>query len=111
YHLCLFFYYYASPSDIYTLSLHDALPICASRIPEWMWRKPDPAYPQYSPWRCCALPKAPCPPCMSWRTAPWKPPKRGWAGPLPRSEEHTSELQSRFDLVCRLLLEKKKTPE
>src|SRR6266704_4790392 len=28
-----------------------------------------------------------------------------------RSEEHTSELQSRFDLVCRLLLEKKKTYE
>src|SRR5207249_9143845 len=28
---------------------------------------------------------------------------------LGRSEEHTSELQSRFDLVCRLLLEKKKT--
>src|SRR5699024_12270304 len=28
-----------------------------------------------------------------------------------RSEEHTSELQSRFDLVCRLLLEKKKRPE
>src|SRR5207249_12219416 len=27
-----------------------------------------------------------------------------------RSEEHTSELQSRFDLVCRLLLEEKKTP-
>src|SRR6266704_6261681 len=33
---------------------------------------------------------------------------RGAARP-PRSEEHTSELQSRFDLVCRLLLEKKKT--
>src|SRR5699024_12424555 len=31
-------------------------------------------------------------------------PSLGW-----RSEEHTSELQSRFDLVCRLLLEKKKT--
>src|SRR5699024_12856273 len=30
------------------------------------------------------------------------------AGQLVRSEEHTSELQSRFDLVCRLLLEKKK---
>src|SRR5438067_3671693 len=29
-------------------------------------------------------------------------------GPGARSEEHTSELQSRFDLVCRLLLEKKK---
>src|SRR5699024_11877636 len=28
----------------------------------------------------------------------------------PRSEEHTSELQSRFDLVCRLLLEKKNKP-
>src|SRR2546421_7404057 len=28
--------------------------------------------------------------------------------PIPRSEEHTSELQSRSDLVCRLLLEKKK---
>src|SRR5699024_11917087 len=28
---------------------------------------------------------------------------------MQRSEEHTSELQSRFDLVCRLLLEKKKT--
>src|SRR5438105_12893322 len=31
------------------------------------------------------------------------------AGPQWRSEEHTSELQSRVDLVCRLLLEKKKT--
>src|SRR5699024_12362553 len=31
------------------------------------------------------------------------------AGVMQRSEEHTSELQSRFDLVCRLLLEKKKT--
>src|SRR2546422_8552313 len=30
------------------------------------------------------------------------------AGPEPRSEEHTSELQSRLHLVCRLLLEKKK---
>src|SRR5699024_11233332 len=30
------------------------------------------------------------------------------AAPSSRSEEHTSELQSRFDLVCRLLLEKKK---
>src|SRR5436190_14979187 len=33
-----------------------------------------------------------------------------WCGwPHPRSEEHTSELQSHSDLVCRLLLEKKKT--
>src|SRR5438034_7058405 len=49
----------------------------------------------------------------------WKSHKRAWsasfAGPAPdalqRSEEHTSELQSHSDLVCRLLLEKKKTPE
>src|SRR5699024_12068837 len=33
---------------------------------------------------------------------------RELVGPNVRSEEHTSELQSRFDLVCRLLLEKKK---
>src|SRR5207249_10762299 len=32
-----------------------------------------------------------------------------WSFSLMRSEEHTSELQSRFDLVCRLLLEKKKS--
>src|SRR5699024_12122930 len=32
-------------------------------------------------------------------------------GPINRSEEHTSELQSRFDIVCRLLLEKKKKHE
>src|SRR5207249_1736423 len=31
-----------------------------------------------------------------------------YAASNPRSEEHTSELQSRFDIVCRLLLEKKK---
>src|SRR5438067_7097388 len=35
--------------------------------------------------------------------------RRPWQGP--RSEEHTSELQSRFDLVCRLLLEKKNTTQ
>src|SRR2546422_6145553 len=36
-------------------------------------------------------------------------PKR-FLGPAQRSEEHTSELQSRLHLVCRLLLEKKKAP-
>src|SRR2546429_1443364 len=41
--------------------------------------------------------------------APPKPPKVTVPSPhLPRSEEHTSELQSRLHLVCRLLLEKKK---
>src|SRR2546428_13900684 len=52
--------------------------------------------------------------CPRGRRATYRP---VWAGLLPRqrqrwsarSEEHTSELQSRSDLVCRLLLEKKKT--
>src|SRR5260370_25735839 len=48
-------------------------------------------------------------PRSPWRVA-W--PGRGHAGraptPRPRSEEHTSELQSHLNLVCRLLLEKKK---
>src|SRR6267143_4095257 len=35
---------------------------------------------------------------------------RVWRPGMPRSEEHTSELQSQFHLVCRLLLEKKKKP-
>src|SRR5437868_13114210 len=42
--------------------------------------------------------------------APSQVPLWNQAKPFYRSEEHTSELQSRFDLVCRLLLEKKKRP-
>src|SRR5699024_12406151 len=51
-------------------------------------------------------PQRPAPPCGRRRS----PPPHGRPRPSPpgRSEEHTSELQSRFDLVCRLLLEKKK---
>src|SRR2546430_8595454 len=47
--------------------------------------------------------------CRSPR--PRRTPSRRGAGraPTPRSEEHTSELQSQSNLVCRLLLEKKKT--
>src|SRR5438132_6621933 len=61
---------------------------------------------------CGSLPEAPC---ISPSTG--GPPKPTTASPLPprrapprpgRSEEHTSELQSHSDLVCRLLLEKKK---
>src|SRR2546429_4302640 len=48
---------------------------------------------------CASTPPAPAP-CPAW------PPMRAWA--CGRSEEHTSELQSRLHLVCRLLLEKKK---
>src|SRR5437667_6351296 len=47
---------------------------------------------------------------LSWRCRAWGPPRRPRASrPEPRSEEHTSELQSHHDLVCRLLLEKKKS--
>src|SRR5207249_10558064 len=50
-------------------------------------------------------------------STPWPPTSRPRPSPrtrsttTPRSEEHTSELQSRFDLVCRLLLEKKNSWE
>src|SRR5699024_11596347 len=93
-------------SASYTLSLHDALPI-SSRT-----RPPPPAIstvtPEFPSWAMTTAPssvnpQAICPvtpPASSWSQR--KPPQR-W-----RSEEHTSELQSRFDLVCRLLLEKKK---
>src|SRR5207249_8628253 len=47
----------------------------------------------------------PLPPCVSGRRVAHERPMAARCG---RSEEHTSELQSRFDLVCRLLLEKKK---
>src|SRR5690606_39918761 len=54
-----------------------------------------------------------CAPARAWaRRAPPPaacPPPPPAAGRRPRSEEHTSELQSRENLVCRLLLEKKKT--
>src|SRR5256885_9690379 len=42
------------------------------------------------------------------RDRPVQSPSRKTPGPAPRSEEHTSELQSPCNLVCRLLLEKKK---
>src|SRR6266568_6553090 len=52
-----------------------------------------------SRWRCHSSTSA-CPSCAAcWRASRWC----WW-----RSEEHTSELQSQFHLVCRLLLEKKK---
>src|SRR5437868_9515921 len=72
--LPLFFFNDTATTEIYTLSLHDALPIGRHRA-----RREG-----------------------SQRFAPRERPHDAV-----RSEEHTSELQSRFDLVCRLLLEKK----
>src|SRR5260370_12210501 len=43
-----------------------------------------------------------------WADRPTRRPAAGLPQPGPRSEEHTSELQSHLNLVCRLLLEKKK---
>src|SRR5438034_11625381 len=74
----IFFFNDTATTEIYTLSLHDALPI----LPGTRW-----------------------PPC-SRKTASRS--SRCAAPPSARSEEHTSELQSHSDLVCRLLLEKKK---
>src|SRR3712207_7727057 len=92
----IFFFNDTATTEIYTLSLHDALPICAG------WPTPGPcATTQTSPPR---EPRA-----RTWPSAP--PEGRTWAcgcTTSSRSEEHTSELQSRQYLVCRLLLEKKK---
>src|SRR5215510_16487682 len=76
--LFFFFFFFndTATTEIYTLSLHDALPILGRHFP--------------------------CP-----RLAPVLPVRR-LTRIGPRSEEHTSELQSRGHLVCRLLLEKKK---
>src|SRR5712664_3247752 len=67
-------------TEIYTLSLHDALPIS---------------------------PRA-CPRCVTGACEAQAPVRGRRSGLAGRSEEHTSELQSRSEIVCRLLLEKKK---
>src|SRR5689334_23642979 len=75
-------------TEIYTLSLHDALPISSTSCSRTRCRCS--ATLRSKPRRRRSLAKSPrCPECL-------------------RSEEHTSELQSQFHLVCRLLLEKKK---
>src|SRR5438105_10703576 len=100
--LSLFFVSQRSTPKIYTLSLHDALPICTcltalttvkvEALPFLMMLSKTECLPSSLTIFCCTrLPSRTCP--MSRRK---------------RSEEHTSELQSRVDLVCRLLLEKKK---
>src|SRR5438552_8321145 len=93
----LFFFTDPPPTDLYTLSLHDALPICLSSTPRSRLSAPRP--------RPRAR-RARAPPAAIRRRAPRLPPPR-----RPRSEEHTSELQSPDHLVCRLLLEKKKAPQ
>src|SRR5688572_31348770 len=92
---CLFFFNDPATTEIYTLSLHDALPI---------W--PRPTISSSSTATCCCT-------RVSWpiiaATRARDISRRACAcAPTRRSEEHTSELQSQSNLVCRLLLEKKK---
>src|SRR5699024_11776206 len=79
----------APPTELYPLSLHDALPISEQLLS----RSPaiSSSNIESRALRICG-----------------EPPVIAASSPRQRSEEHTSELQSRFDLVCRLLLEKKK---
>src|SRR5688572_31745359 len=87
----LFFFNDTATTEIYTLSLHDALPISSPGRPR--------ASSAGSSWF----------PGRSIRVRMERP-FRSTASPRSRgrSEEHTSELQSQSNLVCRLLLEKKK---
>src|SRR2546430_11391986 len=78
-----FFFNDTATTEIYTLSLHDALPISL--------------YDHKT--RATAVPPT---------TRSIQPALSAWPTARPRSEEHTSELQSQSNLVCRLLLEKKK---
>src|SRR2546429_7728907 len=95
--LFLFFFNDTATTEIYTLSLHDALPICSltdevKRDAEALWTK------------LLALYNGGAQLALGYTS--WGDYFRDEFGG--RSEEHTSELQSRLHLVCRLLLEKKK---
>src|SRR3712207_7908816 len=89
-----FFFNDTATTEIYTLSLHDALPI--SLLDEELPAPSEALSGEGS--------------CRRWGTPPRSPrsPREPLCRRAPRrSEEHTSELQSRQYLVCRLLLEKK----
>src|SRR5689334_25259605 len=94
-----------APTEIYTLSLHDALPICDRRhggrvLPLRRRRRRAGPDQDRSAGTGEVAPGA--------RRRPPRPVVLRGGGVMNRSEEHTSELQSQFHLVCRLLLEKKK---
>src|SRR3712207_1165119 len=96
----VFFFNDTATTEIYTLSLHDALPICPGDLPR---HRPAIRRPACLPGlgrAALQLLRRPSAEAGQRRAAS--------AGTPRRSEEHTSELQSRQYLVCRLLLEKKK---
>src|SRR5690606_40073987 len=84
----------------YTLSLHDALPILEAKVRSQL--RTVPADDWAVAWTSFRVGRPTPPPPPPAPAPPAKP--KAWE----RSEEHTSELQSRENLVCRLLLEKKK---
>src|SRR5439155_20208226 len=92
----VFFFNDAASPEFYTLSLHDALPI-SKKLP--MWRR-NSSHLNDRRWFGLGRRRTDRRRAASSRLKP----RLG-----ARSEEHTSELQSRGHLVCRLLLEKKKT--
>src|SRR3712207_7026108 len=89
-------------TEIYTLSLHDALPIYQPPRPEPGGR------PAARPGRVAGGDPGRHADRRGGRLHDPQRPREGGPHGHPRSEEHTSELQSRQYLVCRLLLEKKK---
>src|SRR5256885_2846663 len=97
--MLFFFFNDTATTEIYTLSLHDALPIWTRRACRAAATEKRSA--RRTPWRDRRQPSGGCGDRGSWNSS---------AGALERlrSEEHTSELQSPCNLVCRLLLEKKK---
>src|SRR2546426_11526669 len=98
---CVFFFNDTATTEIYTLSLHDALPILQES------GEGPPRFPQVdvAPARLgAALAQLAEAERADQRDDPAHDPR----GEDERSEEHTSELQSPCNLVCRLLLEKKK---
>src|SRR3712207_8631746 len=101
----MFFFNDTATTEIYTLSLHDALPICCPGRRRPVCRQPvnqlDDVHGSSRSGQAHARPSSPR------RSSPDRP-RQGVSRRCARSEEHTSELQSRQYLVCRLLLEKKK---
>src|SRR5699024_11732946 len=104
-----FSHLYSQPArpDIYPLSLHDALPISSAVPGQGPVGQPDEVCDRHDvdEHATCdgAAHQAQRPPAGVLHEDP------GFT--VDRSEEHTSELQSRFDLVCRLLLDKKTHPD